>query len=79
MFEENTQTPQKEGVVTSAHSFNHHFQGRGVKSNMGNDFLESSATAEDFSSAVAFYLIVYFISFAECHSLALNVLFFVRY
>ena len=48
---------------------------------MGNDFLESSATAKDFSSAVAFYLIAdfIFISFTECHSLALNVLFFVRY
>ena len=48
---------------------------------MGNDCLESLATAEDFSSAVAFYLIAnfIFISFTECHSLALNVLFFVRY
>ena len=31
----------KKGVVTSAHPFNHHFQGRGVKTHIGNDFPEA--------------------------------------
>ena len=37
-FLENAHTLQKEGVIMSAHSFNHHFQGRGVKSHMENAF-----------------------------------------
>ena len=35
------QSVGKDGVVTSAQPFNHHFQGRGVKTHMGNDFPEA--------------------------------------
>ena len=63
------QSVGKDGVITSAHPFNHHFQGRGVKTHMGNDFP---------GSGQQWPLFIFDSRACRCHLLALFAVIFVK-